>query len=243
MCNLYSLTKGQVAIRDLFRARYDCTGNLPLFPGIFPDQMAPIVRNSPDGERELVMAHCGMPALPQCGGAPVAYANWMRAAGLAGGLLAATAPALAQVNAREPDPAVWLRQVYDLYRRAEKTPSLEKQANDSLIVKRASRSLAALFKKNDECEAEQKGVCALDWDFVVDGQDDKLSNIKVGAPVVAGEKATVEVMFMNFSTPCANVYYFVREDGQWKVEDIETKAGSDAPVRIAKLLSDYDYKQ
>src|SRR6516165_3997792 len=27
MCNLYSLTKGQAAIRDLFRARYDRTGN------------------------------------------------------------------------------------------------------------------------------------------------------------------------------------------------------------------------
>jgi hypothetical protein len=40
MCNLYSLTKGQAAIRDWFRATHDRTGNLPLFPGIFPDQMA-----------------------------------------------------------------------------------------------------------------------------------------------------------------------------------------------------------
>ena len=29
MCNLYSLTKGQAAIRDWFRARQDRTGNLP----------------------------------------------------------------------------------------------------------------------------------------------------------------------------------------------------------------------
>ena len=61
MCNLYSLTKGQAAIRDWFRARHDRTGNLPLFPGIFPDQMAPIVRVGPDGDRELVMARWGMP--------------------------------------------------------------------------------------------------------------------------------------------------------------------------------------
>jgi putative SOS response-associated peptidase YedK len=61
MCNLYSLTKGQAAVRDWFRARYDRTGNLPLFPGIFPDQMAPIVRAGADGERELVMARWGMP--------------------------------------------------------------------------------------------------------------------------------------------------------------------------------------
>ena len=242
MCNLYSSTNGQATIRGLFRARHDRTGDLPLFPEQLPDRVAPIVRTKPLGVRQLVMARWGIPC-PRCGEAPVAYANWMRAAALAGGLLTAAAPVLAQVNAREPDPAVWLRQIYDLYHHAEKTPSLEKQANDSLIVKRASTSLAALFKKNDECEVEQKGVCALDWDFVVDGQDDKLSNIKVGAPVVAGEKAMVAVTFTNFGTPCANVYYFVREDGQWKVEDIETKRGSDAPVRIAKLLRDYDYKQ
>ena len=36
MCNLYSLTKGQAAIRDWFRASHDRTGNLPLLPGIFP---------------------------------------------------------------------------------------------------------------------------------------------------------------------------------------------------------------
>src|SRR5271169_2350647 len=71
MCNLYSLTKGQAAIRDWFRARRDRTGNLPLFPGIFPDQMAPIVRRSADGERELVMTRWGMPGPPQYGGAPV----------------------------------------------------------------------------------------------------------------------------------------------------------------------------
>jgi putative SOS response-associated peptidase YedK len=71
MCNLYSLTKGQAAIRDWFRASNDRTGNLPLFPGIFPDQMAPIVRNGAEGERELVMARWGMPGPLQFGGAPI----------------------------------------------------------------------------------------------------------------------------------------------------------------------------
>ena len=71
MCNLYSLTKGQAAIRDWFRASHDRTGNLPLLLGIFPDQMAPIVSNGADGERELVMARWGMPGPPQFGGAPI----------------------------------------------------------------------------------------------------------------------------------------------------------------------------
>ena len=61
MCNLYSMTKSQEAIRALANVLRDKTGNLPPLPGIFPDYPAPIVRNGPDG-RELVMARWGMPS-------------------------------------------------------------------------------------------------------------------------------------------------------------------------------------
>jgi putative SOS response-associated peptidase YedK len=62
MCNLYSITKGQAAIIELTRALRDLTGNLPSMPGIFPDYSAPIVRNAPDGARELSRARWGMPS-------------------------------------------------------------------------------------------------------------------------------------------------------------------------------------
>jgi putative SOS response-associated peptidase YedK len=71
VCNLYSMTKSQAAIREIARAMRDEAGNLPPLPGIFPDYMAPIVRNAPDGVRELVMARWGMPGPPQFGGAPI----------------------------------------------------------------------------------------------------------------------------------------------------------------------------
>src|SRR3982074_1933794 len=61
LCNLYSVTKGQQAIRELAGAMRDRTGNLPPLPGIFPDYAAPIVRNHPGG-RELTMARWGMPS-------------------------------------------------------------------------------------------------------------------------------------------------------------------------------------
>jgi putative SOS response-associated peptidase YedK len=60
MCNLYSVTKGQAAIIALTRALRDKSGNLPPTPGIFPDYSAPIIRNSPDGVRELALARWGM---------------------------------------------------------------------------------------------------------------------------------------------------------------------------------------
>ena len=62
MCNLYSLTKGQAAIIEFTRAMRDTTGNLPPLPGIFPDYQAPVVRNAPDGMRELAMLRWGMPS-------------------------------------------------------------------------------------------------------------------------------------------------------------------------------------
>jgi hypothetical protein len=36
MCNLYSITRSQDAMRRLFRVSHDLTGNLPLLPGVFP---------------------------------------------------------------------------------------------------------------------------------------------------------------------------------------------------------------
>ncbi|MGM4927662.1 SOS response-associated peptidase [Tardiphaga sp. 619_E2_N8_5] len=64
MCNLYSMTKNQAAIRQLFAVTKDSAGNLPSMPGIFPDKMAPIVRNA-DGGRELAMLRWGMPSSSQ----------------------------------------------------------------------------------------------------------------------------------------------------------------------------------
>ena len=61
MCNLYSVTKGQQAIREAFGAMVDHAGNLPAMPGVFPDYPAPIVRNR-TGDRELAMARWGMPS-------------------------------------------------------------------------------------------------------------------------------------------------------------------------------------
>ncbi|NEU14435.1 SOS response-associated peptidase [Methylobacterium sp. BTF04] len=54
MCNLYSLNKGQDAIRKAFGVDRDETGNMPPLPAIFPDQMAPVIRIA-DEERELTM--------------------------------------------------------------------------------------------------------------------------------------------------------------------------------------------
>lgn len=64
MCNLYSVTTNQEAIRRLFRVDRDDTGNLPPLPGIFPNYPAPVV-HAPDGTRVLSMYKWGMPSSEQ----------------------------------------------------------------------------------------------------------------------------------------------------------------------------------
>ncbi len=49
----------------------DHTGNLAPLPGIFPDQLAPIVRTGADGVRELTMMRWGFPPPPRAAPRPV----------------------------------------------------------------------------------------------------------------------------------------------------------------------------
>ena len=66
MCNLYSQTMPQDAMRQLFAPLQpaDHLGNLAPQPQIYPDYPAPILRNGTAGP-ELAMARWGMPTPPQ----------------------------------------------------------------------------------------------------------------------------------------------------------------------------------
>ena len=73
MCNLYSQTKTQDAMRQLFAGPLfagplfsgltDDSGNLAPQPGIYPDYMAPIIRHGTNG-LHLTRARWGMPTPP-----------------------------------------------------------------------------------------------------------------------------------------------------------------------------------
>lgn len=69
MCNLYSMTSNVQAIRDFVResrraqlSLHANLGNFPPLPGIYPDYLAPIIRNMDDLSSELAMVRWGMPS-------------------------------------------------------------------------------------------------------------------------------------------------------------------------------------
>jgi putative SOS response-associated peptidase YedK len=65
MCNLYNVTTNQEAIRAFTQAARDIIGNMEPALDVYPDRMAPIVRNAPDGVRELASVRWGMPSSSQ----------------------------------------------------------------------------------------------------------------------------------------------------------------------------------
>jgi len=70
MCNLYSVYTTQEALRRAFAVDRDSSGNLPLLPSVFPDQLSPVVRLR-DGQREMLQMRWGFPPPPKLGTQPV----------------------------------------------------------------------------------------------------------------------------------------------------------------------------
>jgi hypothetical protein len=71
MCNVYSLTKGQVALCAVFRVTRDLSGNLPPLPDFFPDAMAPAIRSPQFRWQMLPVAAKDGPALRTSGFTPI----------------------------------------------------------------------------------------------------------------------------------------------------------------------------
>lgn len=70
MCNLYRLSSAPAEIARVFGASVGALGNLPPRAGIYPDQLAPVVREGETG-REAVLARWGMPGLASAGARPI----------------------------------------------------------------------------------------------------------------------------------------------------------------------------
>ena len=60
MCNLCSITTNQAATVASFWVINRYVGNLPPMPGVFPDYLAPVIRNTEAGT-EMATTRCRIP--------------------------------------------------------------------------------------------------------------------------------------------------------------------------------------
>ena len=65
MCNLYSITRAREAELRLFRVSDNRGAAITPLPAIFPGHTAPVVRQTVDGERELVNLSWGFVLLQE----------------------------------------------------------------------------------------------------------------------------------------------------------------------------------
>ncbi|MGL4494767.1 MAG: hypothetical protein ACRCUX_03070 [Beijerinckiaceae bacterium] len=182
---------------------------------------------------------------------PMAAAIFTRGAAMTGKTILATTLimaasiclALAQpapahgVNPKEPDPAVWVRSIYDLYKRAEKDDKLMRHANYGLVQKRAARPLWLLFRKDDACMKKNGGApCAFDADFIINGQDYELSDVQISPAEISGEKAKVTAKFKNFKQDNTNTFFFVKQGDNWRVSEVTMQTGKEKPSKLTDMF-------
>ena len=158
------------------------------------------------------------------------------------GLLAVTLPHRALAALATDDPASI---VTGIYTRAAQGKG---DAGGNFVVgnkvarsKYLSKSLAALWAKADA--RTRKGEAGpIDFDPVTNSQDPDVKSFKVTAEKQEGDKATVAVTIEGHQGPRPKPsdqtvrYQLVREDGQWKIDDIKGSADG-RPWSIRSILA------
>ncbi len=119
--------------------------------------------------------------------------------------------------------------VEDLYNQNdnENSPFFQNK-NRELVNKFFVKNLADMIWK-DSVEAKDD-IGALDFDPLFNAQDTEISDFKVGKAEINAEKATIIVTFLNFDEVQTIKYILAKENGAWKIEDINF--GNDTLVKI-----------
>lgn len=94
------------------------------------------------------------------------------------------------------------------------------------------KNLAGLIWK-DLTETPADMVGNLDFDPLYNAQDTHITRLRIGSPVVDGEKVSVPVSFNNYGKPNNIKFMMVNEGGVWKIANIDY--GDD--FNLVKILS------
>jgi hypothetical protein len=148
-------------------------------------------------------------------------------AALAAALMLAAAPAAAQP---QPDQEP-LRIVRAFY-----APYLANRSDANaldLIRAHATPELQRLIDRENACVRRTQGICAVDYDVLVDGQDFKISALQVTAQNARPGAMSVRAAFRNFNRAKAVDFSFAITGGRWLLSDVTM---TDGARRLTTLL-------
>ena len=86
-----------------------------------------------------------------------------------------------------------------------------------------------------ETKAAHDGDAALDFDPVSASQDAEIQKVTLKTDVLEQAKAVVSATFLNHKQPTVVTYDFIREGGEWKVNDIKGTTEKEA-WSVRKIL-------
>ena len=113
----------------------------------------------------------------------------------------------------DSDPVALITAIY-------KTYAEDKDKDNPGLPHVYSKRLQALVDK-DEKETPEGMVGRIDWDVFVDGQNWKLSGLKIALVSKSATHAQVRATFKNFDHPSNMLFDLALEDGHWRVDDVE----------------------
>jgi len=93
-----------------------------------------------------------------------------------------------------------------------------------LLDKYFDKNLADLIWKDLTTHVGEVGV--LDFDPFYNAQDADIKNLKVSPAVVEGDKASSTVTFTNYGKKEKLIYTLVKQNGAWKISDINYGEGN-----------------
>lgn len=157
-------------------------------------------------------------------------------------LLAATGLMLASVtsHAAEPTPDAIVRNAYEI---TQKTldgggePPWRPPHRDKLM----SKSLAALFARDDVFQDESGDIGHVGADPFINGQDGELKDLQVGLASKASRgRARVVASFRSLGQKMSVRFLMVEEGGGWRIDDIVNRVEGKAYSIRAALSQPYD---
>jgi len=147
--------------------------------------------------------------------------------------LICAASASAQTGAAASTPDAVVRELYRVHRNGY-GHVFEKEGR-KYQQKFFDKQLADLIWK-DLTQTPEGDVGNLDFDPLFNAQDTKITNFRVGAPALNGERANVLVTFNNFGQPNKLTFRMHKTDAGWKVENIFYHGNGD-DFDLIKILS------
>lgn len=130
-------------------------------------------------------------------------------------LVLSALPTLAAETYKTPEAMIKALYAYDL----DKTPADAPSPYQPFF----SRGLAKLFVA-DRARTSDDEIGTIDFDPVISGQDGEATNVRLGPLKGSGDRVELDVFFRNFGAVTLH-YTLVRENGGWKVDDIENRKG------------------